>query len=48
MSMQFSSDLIDLRRDRMGDEISDAAKASLEKDLHRDVLAQWIVAFLKG
>lgn len=48
MSSQFSSDLIDLRRERMGDAISDAAKASLAKELHRDALAQWIVAFLKG
>ncbi|RVU36169.1 GMP synthase [Hwanghaeella grinnelliae] len=48
MSKDFSSDLIDLRRERMGDKVSDAAKESLGKGLQRDVLAQWIVAFLKG
>lgn len=48
MSPQFSSDLIDLRRERMGDAVSNAAKESLAKTLHREDLAKWIVAFLKG
>ena len=48
MSKDFSSDLIDIRRERMGDAVSDNAKDSLQKDLQRDALAKWIVAFLKG
>lgn len=48
MSKDFSSDLIDIRRERMGDQVSDTAKESLKKDLSRETLAKWIVAFLKG
>ena len=48
MSKDFSSDLIDIRRERMGDAVSDTAKSSLGKDLNRETLAKWIVAFLKG
>jgi len=48
MSKDFSSDLIDIRWDRMGEAVSSAAKESLKKDLQRNALAQWIVAFLKG
>ncbi len=48
MSKDFSSDLIDIRWERMGPPTSQAAKDSLSKDLSRETLAKWIVAFLKG
>ena len=48
MSPEFSSDLIDIRRERMGDAVSDAAKQSLGKELHREDVAKWMMAFLRG
>ena len=48
MSTQFSSDLIDLRRERMGNETSDRAKASLASDIDSPVIGKWIAAFLQG
>ena len=48
MTKEFSSDLIDVRRDRMGDSVSDSAKASLAKDVHSADVAKWMAAFLRG
>lgn len=48
MNTAFSSDLIDIRRDRIGEGTSDAAKASLSTPLDSDAVGEWIAAFLKG
>ena len=46
MTKEFSSDLIDIRRERMGDAVSDAAKASLSGTADREQVARWMTAFL--
>ena len=46
MTKTFARDLIDVRRDLMGDTVADAARDSLEKDLHSDDIAKWMLAFL--
>lgn len=48
MSSQFSSELIDLRRERMGDETADTARSSLATPLDRAIVARWMAAFLRG
>ena len=48
MSTAFSGDLIDLRRQRMGDAVADAAKASLTTPIHQRATALWIAGFLQG
>ncbi len=41
----YASDLIRVRRNRFGEELSDAGLASLRKGSDRGVMAQWIVNF---
>ena len=42
-----SRGLVERRRDRIGAEASDAALASLDASLDRDVLAAWMAGFLR-
>lgn len=42
-----SRGLVERRRDRIGPEASDAALASLDESLDRDVLAAWMAGFLR-
>ena len=48
MSTDFSSDLIAIRRERMGDAVADTAQASLTTPTDRPAVARWMVAFLRG
>jgi GMP synthase-like glutamine amidotransferase len=42
-----SKGLVDRRRDRIGDAAADAALASLDQPLDRDLVAQWMAEFLR-
>jgi GMP synthase-like glutamine amidotransferase len=42
-----SQGLVERRRDRIGAEASDAALASLDQSLDRDILAAWMAGFLR-
>ncbi|MEK7264493.1 MAG: gamma-glutamyl-gamma-aminobutyrate hydrolase family protein [Pseudomonadota bacterium] len=44
----YASDLIGIRRNRFGEELSDEGLASLKKRSDRGVIAQWIVNFFNG
>lgn len=44
----YSSDLMHMREDILGEEKFTTGVASLEKPLHRDIVAGWIVQFLAG
>lgn len=48
MTRRFSAELIELRRERMGEAVSDAARASLAAETDSDRVARWITAFLAG
>ena len=43
----YSDSILELRRERIGEERYRAGKASLSRDLHRERVAEWIVKFLR-
>ncbi len=45
---EVSRGLVGLRRERIGADTSDAALASLDRPLDRDVAASWMASFLRG
>jgi GMP synthase-like glutamine amidotransferase len=45
---EISRGLIDLRRERLGDELADAGIASLDEPLDREAVGSWMTSFLRA